>query len=1514
MKKALLLAIVLLIVSIAFADVVIGTGTSVQYYPMSTLYNYYRSASLYTAAEINAAGTITDLKWYCSTVNNTTSFPIKIYMKHSTAASLAGDTWVNHVSDATEVFSATLAINAVGWFNFDITDFEYNGTDNLIVLVDSGSAAYVSPYVQWRYTTTVENMFAREDSDGSAPSSLVSSLERPNITFVGITNVAPPAPSAIVSPSNNAENVSAGATLNWLASNLATSYKLNFGTDNPPTNIVNGVDLGNVFTYDPTGDLSYSQLYYWQVVPTNTYGDASDCPVWSFTTMPDPTVSSFPWSEDFDGTWIGAPPAPAGWAVVNANSDSYLWSQDDTYISPTHSGSYAAHGMGNTDDWLISPPIDLTGVDVRMKWWDVVESATHVNSYKVMLSTTNDNIASFTVELGDYDCSNEDWTEHTLNLDAYTNQTVYIAFYQYASAATYYGFGIDDVLLEEIPTSPTFAYTPTSLAFDNTIQNTSSDWQNVTVSNIGPGTLDFDASDLSLTGTNASDFEFDASNLPAALTTGQSTTIPVRFNAPGIGSYSATLRMTYNAVDYDVTLTGTGVVPYVNMTDGSTSLAAGETWNFYDSGGVSGQYGSSENFTYTFNPPAGYRCIVNFSAFNTESGYDFLKLYDGSDATGTQIGNYSGTTIPASYTSILSGSLTFVFTSDSGVQYSGWDATISSEELPSSPILSYSPAQLYFPFTAVGESSLAQNVTITNIGGGSLDLTAANFSFSGTDAAHYSFAADNLPASLAASESVEIPVYFEPASRGEKYDAFLDITYGSKALHQVALGAYAYPDTYLTEGFEGSFPPARWANPGSWSKSTSTYYEGTASAYKYGSSSVEYILSTPKLSIAPGDELALMGRVSSTSASLDVIYSTDRVTWFVLETLTAPVADAWLPIVIDVGSILPTKAPSTGYYFGFKPTSAHTFYIDNVVMPPAFPEAPEAVTLVAPADAAANIGLLPTLSWTPSATGGVPTGYNLYLDSVDGSTLLAGNVSSPYTLDTALDYNTTYYWTVEAFNGIGTGPQATVRSFTTMADPTVTPDFTEGFEAGNTDGTAIVGWTQQSVSGSNIWTANTLQTTYNRTPRTGSWNAFLRYSNTCWMFKPVNVVNGTSYRVIVYARQDGATAADASIGISYGAADNAEAMTNEILAPTGIVNGDYQCLEGTLTPDATGVLYIGILGTINYSPWYISIDDISIDIAYDYPEDIPITVGEGENAVTITISGGPANNVPGGEIPEIPNASFVTAGSYVLQLIGAGPWTVTIQTSAPWGAYYQGGSWHQVEAVGGEITFTVEAAKDAEIPIILGDSDPTLPVTLASFTAILTADLHVNIAWMAASETDHAGYNLLRSEVKELSTALRINSNIIDEGTVEGTQVSYEYTDSEVYHQATYYYWLESVSLSGETEYHGPLMLTINANGEGPGIPEIPMETKLYSAFPNPFNPATNLRYSMKEAGDVLIQVFNVKGQLLQSFKQSHNLPGYYQVSWDGRDLNGQVVGTGVYFYRMSSGNYNATKKMVLAK
>ena len=304
---------------------------------------------------------------------------------------------------------------------------------------------------------------------------------------------------------------------------------------------------------------------------------------------------------------------------------------------------------------------------------------------------------------------------------------------------------------------------------------------------------------------------------------------------------------------------------------------------------------------------------------------------------------------------------------------------------------------------------------------------------------------------------------------------------------------------------------------------------------------------------------------------------------------------------------------------------------------------------------------------------------------------------------------------------------------------------------------------------------------------------------------------------------------------------------------------------------------------------------------------------------------GPATIVPGGVIPEGLQGPDTGAPAILYTISATG--TQNVQVFKP--AHYEG-DWYcwlsvgsalyaadnPIPAATASVTFSdiyFDAKGDAVL-MINDDNDVTLPVTLSSFTAVLTADLYVKIAWISESETSHAGYNVLRSELRELSSALTVNNGMIDQGVANGTQTAYLYTDTELITDATYYYWLESVSLNGESEYYGPLMITINVAGEEPGIPVLPVETKLFSAFPNPFNPSTNLRYSMKEAGAVRIDVYNVKGQILETFDNNHSQPGYYQVSWNGRDANGKLVGTGLYFYRMTSGNYTSTKKMIMAK
>jgi gliding motility-associated-like protein len=109
--------------------------------------------------------------------------------------------------------------------------------------------------------------------------------------------------------------------------------------------------------------------------------------------------------------------------------------------------------------------------------------------------------------------------------------------------------------------------------------------------------------------------------------------------------------------------------------------------HFYDTGGASGVYNNSANVTTVICPNSpGDQVTVIFNTFNLESGYDYLKIYDGNSSAATLLGNFTGATIPPSFTSsAVNGCLTFVFTSDSSVTLAGWEATIICSPPPTCP-------------------------------------------------------------------------------------------------------------------------------------------------------------------------------------------------------------------------------------------------------------------------------------------------------------------------------------------------------------------------------------------------------------------------------------------------------------------------------------------------------------------------------------------------------------------------------------------------------------------------------------------------------------------------------------------------------------------------------------------------------------------------------------------------------------------------------------------------------------
>ncbi len=103
-----------------------------------------------------------------------------------------------------------------------------------------------------------------------------------------VTSSSPLPLAAVYSaPGNGSAGVPISTSLNWAPATgggPATGYLVYMGTDNPPTNIANGVDVGNVLTYTPVTPLEYATEYFWQVVPYNTYGQATGNATWSFST------------------------------------------------------------------------------------------------------------------------------------------------------------------------------------------------------------------------------------------------------------------------------------------------------------------------------------------------------------------------------------------------------------------------------------------------------------------------------------------------------------------------------------------------------------------------------------------------------------------------------------------------------------------------------------------------------------------------------------------------------------------------------------------------------------------------------------------------------------------------------------------------------------------------------------------------------------------------------------------------------------------------------------------------------------------------------------------------------------------------------------------------------------------------------------------------------------------------------------------------------------------------------
>jgi len=273
--------------------------------------------------------------------------------------------------------------------------------------------------------------------------------------------------------------------------------------------------------------------------------------------------------------------------------------------------------------------------------------------------------------------------------------------------------------------------------------------------NSGAMTLVF-ASDSSVTGTgwsanwtcgkntNPPITEFNASNTNVSegdtvIFTDATTNNPTSWSWSFEGGNPATSisqnpTVTYaSAGAYAVTLTTTNTygndvetkTNYITVTEPSTEYNMSNqtvtecSGTLYDAGGTNGNYLDNENYTFVINPTSADYVTIDFSTWDVEQGYDYLKIYNGTSASATLLGSWSGTN-PGTVTA-NSGAITLVFTSDGGVTGAGWSAAWTCGQNTNPPVTDFNTSN----------TNVSEGDTVTFTDATSNNPTSWSWSFEG---------------------------------------------------------------------------------------------------------------------------------------------------------------------------------------------------------------------------------------------------------------------------------------------------------------------------------------------------------------------------------------------------------------------------------------------------------------------------------------------------------------------------------------------------------------------------------------------------------------------------------------------------------------------------------------------------------------------------------------------------------------------------------------------------------------
>src|SRR5574344_1273935 len=499
-------------------------------------------------------------------------------------------------------------------------------------------------------------------NDGSVGTTPAGGID--NIT---LTQLTCPQPTALASTPTTSE-----LAITWTAGGSESSWIVTCGT-------TEAVATTNSYTFQ---NLSAATADAVSVRAMCGDGDSSFVTSGVFRTSCAPTIS-IPFVENFDG--FAANARPACWQYSGYVS-TYPYVSTSYHASGSNSlymYDYFPNATSTNRTYIVSPAIDTTvnpirGLQTTFKYLASTYSSSYYPGTMIVgIMTDSSDFNTFYPIDTVYSTAAQTWAEAEVNFNTYPDSLPgrFIAYVSvpvgFTSSYAYNYIYLDDISINNIPT----CLRPTSIvSTGNTSSSVSLAWTDALGSawEVAYGATGFnpDTAVVGLISNLTSD-----SLVVTGLTAGTSYDFYVRTDC-GNSDYSLWRGpVTSTPGSFNMAATGTASITGCGLT-------------IYDNGGPTGIYATSCNSTLTVYPSSPDSVIVIQGTYTGESCCDYLSIYEGTSALGTQYCNLVGSNLTVGPFTSVTGPLTIVFTSDGSVSYAGYELHVSCVPAPSCPPIS----------------------------------------------------------------------------------------------------------------------------------------------------------------------------------------------------------------------------------------------------------------------------------------------------------------------------------------------------------------------------------------------------------------------------------------------------------------------------------------------------------------------------------------------------------------------------------------------------------------------------------------------------------------------------------------------------------------------------------------------------------------------------------------------------------------------------------------------------------